>query len=105
MRKLQKAFAVVTMLGSVGLLGAGTAQADDTTDVNNAKVPPTCTATASGGGGGAGGSATINDNEINQSNIAVVDGQLSTVTQTNEVNFVAAGGDGGAGGDAAAVCN
>lgn len=104
MRKLQKAFVVVTMLGSVGVLGAGTALADDTTDVNNAT--PMCTSTALGGDGGAGGSASIRDNDVTQLNIAVAEDQ-STITQTNEVNFAAVGGDGGQGGDAAAgsACN
>ncbi|WP_234323934.1 hypothetical protein [Streptomyces sp. NRRL S-481] len=102
MRKLQKAFVVVTMLGSVGVLGAGTAQADDTTDANNGTVPATCTAL--GGEGGAGGSASISDIDVTQVNIAVAD-DPSSVSQTNEASIVAVGGDGGDGGSAGAACN
>src|SRR5687767_7317393 len=63
MRKLQRAFVVVAMLGSAGLVGAGTAQAGGTTDPTD---PHTCTVTAKGGDGGAGGSATADQNDINQ---------------------------------------
>jgi hypothetical protein len=86
MRKYQKAFVVVAMLGSVGTLGAGTAQAGGMSH-DGSGVPAVCTAVGGAGGSGAGGLG------VNLLNINVLGDQTNS----------AANGTGGAGGSA--TCN
>lgn len=63
MRKLQKVAVVAAMLGGIGLLGAGTAQATNGDDSPvTVEVTQDCSATGgAGGGGGAGGDGTIGE--------------------------------------------
>jgi hypothetical protein len=82
MRKYQKAFVVVAMLGAVGTLGAGTAQAGHMSTNPGAAV---CV-----GGAGGSGSGGIG---INALNINLIGEQMNS----------AANGVGGAGGNAS--CN
>ncbi|MET7291226.1 hypothetical protein ABZS79_03535 [Streptomyces griseoloalbus] len=81
MRKYQKAFVVVAMLGAVGTLGAGTAQAGDVSTNHDAFV---CSAVGGAGGAGSGGIG------INALNINLIGDQTNS----------AANGMGGAGGNA-----
>ncbi|GGV72555.1 hypothetical protein FHS32_001432 [Streptomyces albaduncus] len=81
MRKYQKAFVVVAMLGSVGTLGAGTAQAGGMSTNHGVDV---CQAVGGSGGSASGGIG------INALNINLIGDQMNS----------AGDGMGGAGGNA-----
>ncbi|MCM2576118.1 hypothetical protein [Streptomyces meridianus] len=80
MRKLQKAAVVVAMLGGMGALGVGTAQAAPTQDPVTVVVTQECSAT--GGEGGASGDAAVGDYTIGEASSTGGEGGAATTVCT-----------------------